>query len=218
MKTYVSIIFFTFFSGVANFSFSQISKADILWSAETKLAWTDFRGSPSPTVDQTAQSSIKFGFYVKPVRGEKGKFMVSFYTLFERYKSWYKRNVKNDYVLQHEQIHFDIAEVFARKARREIMNSKKVNKATVNKIMKGILLEYARYTDLFDAETSYGYKHEAQAQWAERIKKELDELEEYKEHTFLAPKWVKEASTRKSLLFLILTKKNWLCLKMGELP
>lgn len=188
MRNYTRIGLVILFFGVSNFLFSQTNKADLIWTPETKLTWSDFRGAPSPTVDQTAQSSIKFGFYVKTIRGEKGKYIVSFFTIFERYKSWYKRNVKNEYVLQHEQIHFDIAEVFSRKARREIMNSKKVNKASVNKIMKGILLEYARYTDLFDAETSYGYKHEAQAQWAERIKRELDELDEFKENTFLAPR------------------------------
>jgi len=189
MRIYLSIIFLILFGGVSNFSFSQIvSKTDILWSAETKLTWTDFRRAAPPTDIQAAQSSIKFSFYVKSVRGEKGKFMVSFFTLFERYKSWYKRSVKNDYVLQHEQLHFDMAEIFSRKARREISNSKKINKATINKIIKNMLVEYARYSDLYDAETSYGYKYEAQAVWAERIKKELEELEEYKEHTFLAPK------------------------------
>ncbi len=51
--------------------------------------------------------------------------MVAF---FDRQRSWVKNEAKLDYVLRHEQGHFDIFEVYTRKIRKALSEKKLIKK------------------------------------------------------------------------------------------
>src|SRR5690349_19213237 len=79
------------------------------WSASRKLTWADFKGKPDPASTNAAltHSSITLS---SEYSNKQIKYMVS--CKFNKLLSWGR--VKNDYILKHEQGHFDIAEAHAR--------------------------------------------------------------------------------------------------------
>jgi len=115
---------------------------------------------------------------------------VSFEALFIPSCSWWNQNVsqeKIDYVLQHEQIHFAISELTARKVTRELNIKMKDytavggTHAEVKEELMKALLESAHemleseleiHTD-FDEDTSMFYDQDEQNSWFNKIGKQL---------------------------------------------
>src|SRR5688500_2401651 len=96
---------------------SDTSLADtISWNTK-RLTCDDFAGRPNPRYMNTValtSSSINI-FY----RGYEHNPNITVTTTFYRRNSWVKDEGRNKHVLQHEQLHFDIAELHARKLRRD---------------------------------------------------------------------------------------------------
>ena len=85
-------------------------------------------------------------------------------------------------VLAHEQLHFDISEVYARKLYKALIEQQH-NKAdlnsTANPIFNDILKQLTIKQDEYDADV---YEHpEHQQYWKEWVVKELERLEAYAE-------------------------------------
>ena len=92
------------------------------WNESRKLTWADFKAQPnydSNAVALTA-SGITFGYSVKT----SGKRIVDFSTTVEAHfypkKSWHFKDKSDAYILGHEQLHFDITELYARKFRQQL--------------------------------------------------------------------------------------------------
>jgi len=97
----------------------------------------------------------------------------------------------DDYVLEHEQIHFDIVEAEARRLNREagsLSQSLESSGATSEEALASIQAKFqaafdsavqrvAEQSRRFDEETSLGFRPEAQSDWAQRMQRELSELE-----------------------------------------
>ncbi|MBL7733039.1 MAG: DUF922 domain-containing protein [Chitinophagaceae bacterium] len=155
-------------------TFSQPLEEDELeWSASRRLTWADYKASPDPDSDAAAStttylsieykiSSTSFGFTIK--------------SRFSKNKSWGRH--KNDYILSHEQGHFDIAEIFARMLNKE-MSEYKFNSRTYQKDLKKI---YDKVTDEkeemqeeYDRETRHSINKTKQAEWLKKISDKLNE-------------------------------------------
>lgn len=99
---------------------------------------------------------------------------------FLRDSSWAK--VKDAKILTHEQGHFNITELYARKIRRDL-TMKKIRKEGFSNKFDEIVEKYRRESnlcqDLYDAETEHHLNEEAQIKWNYRIKKELLKLTKY---------------------------------------
>src|SRR4051794_27509556 len=93
-------------------SFLAHSGADdlIQWSPSKRLDWKDFQGSPPANAKNAAltSSSILVNF---SYNNESLRYTISCH--FDKTKSWVR--IKNDHILGHEQGHFDITEIHARK-------------------------------------------------------------------------------------------------------
>ncbi|PYP08271.1 MAG: hypothetical protein DMD59_12700 [Gemmatimonadetes bacterium] len=90
------------------------------WSAGRPLAWRDFQGSPPSEGSEGAKTSYTLYSGWK-CRGDVFEFRVI--AGFRPRQSWVKAIVLNDSmqrrtILRHEQTHFDLAEVHARRMRR----------------------------------------------------------------------------------------------------
>lgn len=94
-------------------------------------------------------------------------------------ESWYRPELCNDNTLAHEQLHFDISELFARKmgARLDRTSFSDDVKAEVRRIYGDILLELKGVQDLYDQETDYSRNRAKQAQWNLRIAQALQRVE-----------------------------------------
>lgn len=149
----------------------------ILWTPDRKLSWTDFKGRPSniSSAAATTASGITYSFSAQGTR-EVMELDFKVDTYFYPDKSWYKPQLANPNILGHEQLHFDISEVFARKLRQILARTKFTNnaKAEVKEIYSNVLRELNDYQHLYDSETNFSRDTVQQSIWNKKIGKALN--------------------------------------------
>ena len=151
----------------------------LTWNTK-KLDWADYKGKPDPNSDAAASTATYLGIEYN-VRSNDISFKITCY--FSKNKSW--GLAKTEHILSHEQGHFDIAEVFARKLNKK-MSEYRVNKSTfrndLEKIYNDILEEKEKTQNLYDRETNYSRNKEQQTKWLKKIEDMLEELEDYSDY------------------------------------
>jgi hypothetical protein len=151
----------------------------LTWNIK-RLEWSDYKGKPDPNSDAAASTATYLGIEYN-VKNENISYKVSCY--FSKNKSW--GLAKTEYILSHEQGHFDIAEVFARKLNKRMKEYKlrrNTYKDDLEKIYNSILDEKERTQNLYDQETNYSRNKEQQAKWLKKIEKMLEELEDHSDY------------------------------------
>jgi FtsZ-binding cell division protein ZapB len=163
----------------------------IYYSEEHDLKWRDFQGEVdiASTSFSLATAVSKIDIIARKIyQGDTVKFLVL--NRFDKRVSWVKEPYDtSSYLLKHEQLHFDISELYARKIRRRLTeiqsNCQSIEsfdfKNEVNKILDECDLQDEKY----DFETHHGVLKEEQARWNEEIKSELAELEAYSGDTVI---------------------------------
>ncbi|MDH6253539.1 hypothetical protein M2347_003266 [Chryseobacterium sp. H1D6B] len=165
----------------ANLLFSQ----KIIWKEGLKLNWSNFKSNINNQRGTNVVAYTNCGWVYSVVRSTnpKSPVKVKIETIFNEYQSWKDAKKINDYVLGHEQKHFDIAEVFARKLRKKVQEKIKTsgdfNKNFQNLYNK-ILSDYRRFQVSYDTDTNNGINEEKQAEYDVKIAEELDNLKSYK--------------------------------------
>jgi len=162
----------------------QKKEPSINWSASNTLSWTDFKAAvetDSKAVAITA-SGITFGYSIKKRNDE----VVGFHTKIEAHfypnKSWVKIEQADKHILAHEQFHFNITELFARKFRQRVAQLQVYPNVSValDTMHQEINQELADYQELYDAETDYSRNKKLQLHWQNHIEVELAKLDKYK--------------------------------------
>ena len=137
------------------------------WKADRKLTWKDFEAKPQTQTDNAALTSSNINFQFG--YGSSG-FKYSITCRFDKSRSWVK--IKTDHILAHEQGHFDIAEIHARKLKKAL-SEYKYNEATVsaeiNKIYQGMMQQHHEMQSLYDQQTDHSRNNEKQAEWSKKI-------------------------------------------------
>src|SRR3990170_3299813 len=82
----------------------------IQWSDNYRLTWDDFQATPPKNATKAALTSSSI-FMKFETEGSSLRYDIS--CNFDKKHSWGR--VKNAHILAHEQGHFDIAEIYARK-------------------------------------------------------------------------------------------------------
>ncbi|MCL6266479.1 DUF922 domain-containing protein [Flagellimonas myxillae] len=156
--------------------FGQEIEEGILWDANKRLTWADFKGKVPPAAEPaaTTASGISYRYSANLIHHEvKLDFEVNAY--FYPNESWYKPEVCDDLILSHEQLHFDIAELFARKMRDKLRRtsfSENV-KQEIRDIYQDILQELQDYQDEYDWETGFSRNAKKQLEWNRKVAKAL---------------------------------------------
>lgn len=144
----------------------------IPWSADRKLQWSDFKGTYLKTqwAAATTASSISYEFSTFE---KEGRLYIDFKVGCEFYpdKSWYRPELCDSLILSHEQLHFDIAELHARKMRKRLAEFQftKNIKEEVKVIYKAIIKELYILQNNYDHETNFSRNLEKQLIWNKRI-------------------------------------------------
>lgn len=152
------------------------------WSPDRKLTWEDFKGKPDRHLDTNiaARSSCRFGIRVDTSNASNVTVVVT--NEFIRNQSSVRPNRKTPALLAHEQLHFDLCEVYARILRKQLSNTK-LSVLNANRVATDIFLEvYKTYKErqwAYDDETHHGLEPTAQQRWAQSIEKELAALSGY---------------------------------------
>ena len=159
-------------------SFSAFCQANdtLIYHPERKLTWTDFKGKPK-LADKTkgAQITVTINLKVKKINFWNGRATYDAFALAFTRDSWVKPAYKDNYTLAHEQLHFDIAHIYAETLELEINRLKKsaLQKDQVENILREQTKAMREYQVLYDRETRGGNDVAKQKEWARKIENDL---------------------------------------------
>ena len=186
-QIFKNIFFFVGFISLLSFSF--VKDEFILWQENKKLKIQDFKADNKDTVKVNRQqflgaiSAIRIE-YTSFQRNKNSVPDFSIKTYFDPNESWML--LKNDYVLQHEQIHFDLTELYARKMRKSVESLRQKNVTNISIYRKKIQHWNAmkeKASNQFDADNQDYYikigqkilfqKNPKQEAWKKKVDREL---------------------------------------------
>lgn len=189
MKNQILKNIFFFIGFISLMSFSFVKDDFILWQENKKLKIQYFRAENNDTIKVNQQ---QFLGAISAIRIEYSSFQrnknsvpeFSIKTYFDPNESWML--LKNDYVLQHEQIHFDLTELYARKMRKSVESLQQKNITNISIYRKKILnwnVMKEKASNQFDADNQDYYikigqkilfqKNPKQEAWKKKVDQEL---------------------------------------------
>lgn len=151
---------------------------------EQPLQWEDFQGTPESgnPFHANTSSGLSYSWSLKTsVAGQELNYKVE--SFFNPDLSWVKPGKESLHLLAHEQLHFDITELHARKL-RAAMEEFDVRKArdvkqTLKALYQRIDAEREKMQRSFDAETKHSQEKEMQQKWQDFVKAELAKYSEF---------------------------------------
>ena len=189
MKNQILKNIFFFIGFISLMSFSFVKDDFILWQENKKLKIQDFKADNKDTIKVNRQ---QFLGAISAIRIEYSSFQrnknsvpdFSIKTYFDPNESWML--LKNDYVLQHEQIHFDLTELYARKMRKSVESLRQKNITNISIYRKKIQywnVMKEKASNQFDADNQDYYikigqkilfqKNPKQEAWKKKVDREL---------------------------------------------
>ncbi len=157
-------------------SFREPSTALVPWNPIRKLVYEDFKQEIPLTSRHSAVSSVSIDVSYRT------KGAVLYYDIkchFDQTTSWMK--IKNPWILNHEQRHFDIAELHARKI-RAFFNSctnRTISKADIDNAINALYISNSEMQRLYDKETNHSIDEPGQKKWDDFVSSQLDSLDTY---------------------------------------
>lgn len=146
------------------------------------LKWIDFKGEvpDNSSFSASVSSGMSYKWSYSTSAG-----IIDFRYAVEaklyRHLSWTIYKTGKEEVLKHEQLHFDITELFTRKFRKaldEYVVKRNIRKDVAN-IYSRIEKERIEMQLLYDKETNHSLNKESQLAWEEKVSRSLTEYEEY---------------------------------------
>ena len=147
----------------------------IPWLDQRKLAWEDFYAEPKRNSEAVASTSTSLGISYQL---EDGVLVYQITCNFSKQKSW--GLLKTDYILAHEQGHFDITEIAARRLHGAILQyefNEDTYKQDINSIYRIIVKDKENMQAEYDYITDHSRNRRIQREWQEKIKRMLEETE-----------------------------------------
>ena len=158
----------------------QSDKNVLLWQEGKLLTWEDFKGKPEK---RFAAASTHYDILKSVEPLPQKKINVKIEAVFFRHKSWKNKNWINEEVLEHEQKHFDIVELFARRLRKAIYEFKFKNfnhlTSSVDSLYTIYDKEMDKYQDRYDEESDGSMNGAKQREWEKKIMSEIAGLKEF---------------------------------------
>ncbi|MGB1309368.1 MAG: DUF922 domain-containing protein [Oceanihabitans sp.] len=164
--------------------FVPTEEPTITWNENYQLSWNDFKGPIATKTDAvaTTASGITFSYAIKRSNKKAVGFKTKIFAHFYPEKSWYKPQDANAHILAHEQFHFNLTELYARKFRMRVAALKispSINTELEN-IHKEINEALSAMQNQYDTETNFSRNFEQQKLWQEKIKQALKQHTSYK--------------------------------------
>ena len=164
---------------------AQLAKQEAFaWSLKRPLVWADFKGDPPRSGSAAAETAYTL-LYGARCTGQAFEFRVI--AAFRPKESWVrpailKRPADSTRALKHEQTHFDLAEVHARRMRRhfaELIAPCRVSTDDLSEIAERMVKEEHAAQEKYDAETDHSRVAAEQARWDKEVAAQLSTLVKY---------------------------------------
>ena len=153
----------------------------IRWTANRRLSWADYTG-PAEHNQYAARTNL----YVNYTYHWHFSFHIFAYTFnvnnrFNKATSWSLKNKQTPALLKHEQLHFDISELYARRL-YIALNEKTYSadyKMETAQIFSRIIGALNAAQDKYDTETQHFFSTKKQREWEADIARQLRETPPY---------------------------------------
>lgn len=149
----------------------------IPWKESRKLTWDDFKASPDQSSKYKAltESIINIS-----IAGKGQEATIQVVANFDKNTSWVKERTSD--LLKHEQGHFDIVELWARKFKQKL-KGKTYNVKTFQKELNELYGEMNRESKSmqieYDRSTEHSVNTKEQEKWNKKIAADLKSLSEF---------------------------------------
>lgn len=156
---------------------------DILyWSESSPLVWEDFQGEAKYDYRNRDISALTSSGILHYRGCKNGKIIYKVRAYFEKKESWYKSDAHTDYHLAHEQLHFDVTELYARKLRKLLSKQefRCGDEEQFEKYIEQYLSNWETAQQAYDFATHHSIDKEKQKEWHYKIAFELSLLDEFK--------------------------------------
>ncbi len=156
------------------------SKEFIPWMHNHRLIWDDFQCAPKKNGDAVASTSTSLGIAYQLKNGE---LTYQLTCAFSKTKSW--GLVKTNYILAHEQGHFDITEIYTRKLHQALLEyefDRKTYQRDINRIYQKIVTEKETLQNLYDKQSDHSRNKKTQMAWLQIINVLLNETASYADY------------------------------------
>jgi len=159
-----------------NHTMAAVSGAEFQWAEHNTLSWSDFRGAVNAVTEESAAAThCGIGFRTVCVTPDS-KPSVIVYNTFYVNKSWVRADAMIPEILEHEQGHFDLCEIYTRKLRQR-MQGIDMNTADLRAILERTYFdlknEYESRQQAYEDETTHGTNFAQQSRWRDNISREL---------------------------------------------
>lgn len=153
----------------------------IIWNESIQIVWTDFKG-PKPAVSKLKAltvTSIDYSYFISD-----SCIQYDVKAVFFQSDSWTSDTSK--YLLEHEVLHFTIAEIYARKIREYLSAAKNKEQCTIEKAIRVLIQKMHEYQKSYDKQTNHSLKVLEQKQWNAEVKKEFNKLNTFTNSRFIS--------------------------------
>ena len=181
---YFILVFFVVISLQSSVSqdvvYNSYEQNEVEWNKERKLTWEDFKGTPPSITETNAAASTRCGFDVSAESNGSGELIaVTIKNMFFCDRSWVRQDKRNRLdLLEHEQAHFDLCEVYARRLRKRVKDSN--YKLDIDNAIFEVFEAFRKRQKLYDKETNHSRNNEKQVAWLKTIADELQSLNAFK--------------------------------------
>jgi hypothetical protein len=160
----------------------KIPAGSLRWSASRPLTVNDFKGRPRSAEGHAALTSANIN---TGASCRDNMFNGTARASFDPATSWVRDPARmTPALLRHEQLHFDITEVYARRLRQQLAAMKvPCNQlgSAFDQVTKAAYAAWQQAEDAYDRDTSHGLQREQQAKWETQVHQQLAELAAFAE-------------------------------------
>ena len=166
-------IFFAVLLFVTNVKTFGQDNTLIRWNDAPPLSWNDFSGKVNDTSKYDAECFAEIRYQYRLY--ELGKFEFDVYAHFDKDISWSRKEKQSEALLKHEQMHFNIAQLFAKKLQSDFNTCSFTEKyeEQIQDLFAKTKQEYQAMQIRYDEETNHSLNKEKQKEWEVLIDYEL---------------------------------------------
>lgn len=140
------------------------------WHSHPELTWDDFEGEVAED-SQYAAMSYWYIYY----RWEGNKVRAE--SCFQTSKAWIREGKQSDYLLKHEQLHFDIAQLHIRLFQKKLETA--TSTTQVKKLFDESLRAAKQMQVQYDEESEHSRNKSEQRRWNNWVADQLEQLDGY---------------------------------------
>jgi hypothetical protein len=150
----------------------QMKPYYIEYSKDRKLTWSDFKETKRKYV-QVALTASQISYNVTY---DNNEMVLNVSCVFDKQHSTVVRGFQTDYILNHEQRHFDITYIYTAKFIKALKNAHNLTMEEVDELYNNIYDEWTAYQAQYDSESGNATITNRQAAWDKKIDEQLQQV------------------------------------------